>query len=115
MSGLVDVKTAVGWTSSPTRRAVAERVEHFLRDVREKGQTRNPAGTFSLGASAQQSAEGLHNDEAPVERGFRKRAGDRDRTGDVQLGKLPRYRRSGLRSPLGGVVPSPRLRLLRFE
>ena len=29
------------------------------------------------------------NDETPVGRGFRKRAGDRDRTGDVQRGKLP--------------------------
>jgi len=32
------------------------------------------------------------NDEAPVGRGFRKRAGDRDRTGDVQLGELPHFR-----------------------
>ena len=32
------------------------------------------------------------DDESPVGRGFLQRAGDRDRTGDVQLGKLAFYR-----------------------
>jgi hypothetical protein len=52
----------------------------------------------SLGTPQKQSRVSLQNDETPVGRGFRKRAGDGDRTGDVQLGKLPTFPRSDLKN-----------------
>ena len=68
--------------------AVADELDELIRE-REESETGNPPGTFPLTRSEPESPE---NKKALVAQGLSERAGDRGRTGDVQLGKLAFYR-----------------------
>ena len=70
-----------------SRRVVAEHLDELI-DAAE-GTSRNPAGTLA------HTPLGKGSDPIPkvaAVQGLRQRAGDRGRTGDVQLGKLAFYR-----------------------
>ena len=74
-------------------RVVAEELDdlisEFAAEGRSQGEIRNPPGTLP----AREKAGPTPNTKKPLEyQGVPSRAGDRDRTGDVQLGKLAFYR-----------------------
>ena len=75
-------------------KVVAEEMDALIDDAAERAnarareeQTRNLPGTFE----SDQTDDARAKNETPDESGASKRAGDRGRTGDVQLGKLAFY------------------------
>ena len=70
-----------------SRRVVAEHLDALI-DAAE-GVSRNPAGTLPAGCD---DAPEPATTKAVAIQNLRQRAGDRGRTGDVQLGKLAFYR-----------------------
>jgi hypothetical protein len=68
--------------------AVVDELDEKIRE-RERTESRDPPGTSPLTSSDTENPE---NEKALVGQGLSKRAGDRGRTGDVQLGKLAFYR-----------------------
>ncbi len=70
-----------------SRRVVAEQLDALIDAA--GGASRNPAGTLSERAS---DIEEPPSEKAPSISIVGQRAGDRGRTGDVQLGKLAFYR-----------------------
>lgn len=48
--------------------------------------------SFSRGPFSRDFSVAPGNEKSPVKQGFSHKAGDRDRTGDIQLGKLTFYR-----------------------